>query len=313
MRAILQDVYGGPDTLRVGEVPDPTPGRGQVRVRVKASSVNPADVFFMRGIPRMVRFERGLWRPKALFGRDMAGVVDAVGSGVTRFQPGDEVVGEIGGSYAELVCADEGLLARKPANLSFEDAAAVPLAGNTALQGLRDKGRVQAGQRVLINGAAGGVGTFAVQIGKALGAEVTGVCSADSAALVRSIGADHVVDYTRTDFTTQRGHYDVILDLVGSQPLRACVAALQPTGIYVSSVGSLGWVLKAALRSVVSRRVAVLAAAPKSSDLDALTELVERGALKPVVDRRFTLDQVPDALRHQEAGHARGKSVIAVG
>lgn len=312
MKAILQDVYGPPSVLRLGEMEPPTPGPGQVRVRVMGSSVNPADVFVMRGIPRMVRLERGLLRPKYLLGQDVAGVVDAVGSGVTRFREGDEVFGEIRGSYAELACADEKLLARKPANLGFAEAAAIPLAGGTALQGLRESGRVQAGQHVLVNGAAGGVGTFAVQIAKALGAEVTAVCRTDSEALVRSIGADHVVDYTRADFTADRGKYDVILDLVGSRPVRACVAALRPSGFYVCSVGNVGWLLKVALYGLVSRRVTVLVATPTSSKLDALRELVENGAVTPVVDRRFTLTQVPEALAHQAGGHARGKTVISV-
>jgi NADPH:quinone reductase-like Zn-dependent oxidoreductase len=280
---------------------------------VFGASVNPADVFLMRGVPRMVRLERGLLRPRSpLLGKDVAGVVAAVGPGVTGFEAGDEVYGEVGGSYAELACAPEALLARKPRNLSFEEAAAVPLAGITALQGLRDKGRVQAGQRVLVNGAAGGVGTFAVQIAKAMGAEVTGVCGTDCAALVRSLGADHVVDYTREDFSACEGHYDLIFDLVGSRPLRACVRALQPKGLYLAAMGKVGWLLKAALVGLVSRRVAVLTTAPNRSDLDELRELVERGAVTPVIHRRFALHQVPDALRLQEAGHARGKTVISM-
>ncbi|MBC7173695.1 MAG: NAD(P)-dependent alcohol dehydrogenase, partial [Polyangiaceae bacterium] len=281
---------------------------------VRASSVNSADWYMTTGRPWAVRLATGLVRPKPFsLGLDVAGVVEAVGPGVTRFGPGDEVYGEIRGAYAEYVAVAESLLARKPSNLTFEQAATVPIAGITALQAMRDKGRVEPGAKVLVNGASGGVGTFAVMIAKAMGAEVTGVCSTRNLELVRSIGADHVVDYTRASFVETRARYDAVLDLVGSAPIRACRRILAEDGVYVSSVGTLGWSLRAFLLSLVpGSNVVVLAAQPTRDDLDALAALIEAGRVTPVVDRRFELGDVPRALRLQGEGHARGKSAILV-
>ncbi len=226
---------------------------------------------------------------------------------------GDEVFGEIAGAYAEYALAPEDELALKPKRLSMEDAAALPLAGLTALLGLRDTARVQPGQRVLINGASGGVGSFAVQIAHALGAEVSAVCSARNAERMRAIGADHVIDYARTDFTLEAGRYDVIFDLVGSRGLRACLRALSAGGVYIASVGRLSWVLRAALLSLFARgRIKVLAASANTADLEALAELAESGACTPLIDQRYTLSQVPDALRRQSEGHSMGKSTVRV-
>lgn len=313
MQALVRTRYGSPDRLSIRELPVPVPGPGEVRVRVRASSVNPADWFFLTGTPYPLRLLSGLLSPRhPVFGRDAAGVVDAVGDGVTRFQSGDEVFGEVESAYAEYVIAREDRLGPKPTNASFEEAAALPVAAITALQALRDKAHVRAGHRVLVNGASGGVGTFAVQIAKAFGAEVIGVCSARNAELVRRAGADGIVDYGREDFTAT-GPYDAILDLVGSRPLRACLRALRPTGVYVSSVGRLGWTLKSALASLLpGSRVRVVAAATSTEDLTALRDLYEAGKLRSLVDRRYSLGEAPEALRRQGAGHARGKSVISV-
>lgn len=291
----------------------PVPGPGEVRVRVRASSVNPADWFFLTGTPYPLRLVSGLFSPRRpVFGRDAAGVVDAVGDGVTRLRPGDEVFGEVESAYAEYVVAREDRLGPKPTNASFEEAAALPVAAITALQAMRDKARVRPGHRVLVNGASGGVGTFAVQIAKAFGAEVIGVCSARNAELVRRAGADAIVDYASEDFTAT-GPYDSILDLVGSRPLRACLRALRPTGVYVSSVGRLGWSLKSALASLLpGSRVRVVAAATTTEDLTVLRDLYEAGKLRSLVDRSYSLGEAPEALRRQGAGHARGKSVISV-
>jgi len=244
---------------------------------------------------------------------DMAGRVEAVGRNITRFKPGDEVFGEVKSAYAEYLCAPEGSISLKPASLTFEEAAAVPVAGITARQGRRTKARLRPGQHVLINGASGGVGTFAVQIAKALGAEVTGVCSTRNLAIARSLGADHVIDYTRQDFTRCGRRFDAILDIVGNRPLSACRRLLTPGGVYVSSSGRLGRVAQVALTSVFARRQVILLSAKQTPrDLAILKQMLESGAVKPVIDRRYTLAEVPDALHSQGEGHARGKSVIAV-
>ena len=311
MRAFVQDRYGGPEVLTLGETDMPHMGPRDVQVRVLGASVNPADWFLLRGVPRLMRLALGLRGPKRRVpGRDVAGVVSAVGAEVTRFRVGDEVYGELGGGYGEYTTAPEEAVAQKPVNLDFESAAAVPLAGLTALQGLRDKGRVQPGERVLIVGAAGGVGTFAVQLAKALGAHVSVVCRAECAPQLHALGADEVVDYTQDDFTARPARYDVIFDLIGDRPLRACVRALTSTGRYVSSAPALGRILKVAVASLFSRRVAVLVSMPTAADLDYLTQQIEAGTVRPVIERVCEFEEVPTALAHQGRGHARGKTVI---
>jgi NADPH:quinone reductase-like Zn-dependent oxidoreductase len=313
MQAIFQDRYGPPEALVLRDVAPPVPRAHEVMVRVAASSVNPADLFRVIGRPWLGRLFFGLLRPRLpLLGFDVAGRVEAVGAKVTRFRPGDEVYGETMGAYAEVVCAAEDAIAIKPQNLSFEQAAVVPVAGVTALQALGEAARVGAGRRVLVNGASGGVGTFAVQIARARGAEVTAVCSGKNHAMVGALGATHLVDYTRDDFTATAARYDLILDLIGSAPITRCVRILSPSGIYVSSVGRTAWVLRAALRSWLSRRVEVLVAKTRTADLEALRELLESGAIEPVVGRRFELSEVPQALCHVATGRSRGKSVVRV-
>jgi NADPH:quinone reductase-like Zn-dependent oxidoreductase len=324
MRAIVQHRYGSAAVLQVAEVDKPSIGDTDVLVRVHASSVNPADWHFVTGKPYLVmRPMSGLRAPRRTIpGRDLAGTVEAVGSGVTALQPGDEVFGEAdGGSFAEYISVPDDGVGRKPASLSFEEAAAVPLAGLTALQGLRDHGKVQAGHKVLINGASGGVGHFAVQIAKSMGAEVTGVCSTRNLDLVRSLGADHVVDYTTDDFTVAADRYDVMLDLVGNRSWRDCRRVLSPAGVYLPCtdqqggnwLGPVPWMAGRFLRSLLaSQKVAFYVASQTPQDLAALTELAEAGKLRPVLDRRFTLAEVPDAIRHQEAGRRRGKTVITI-
>jgi len=281
---------------------------------VRAASVNPLDWHLMRGKPYFIRVMAGLRTPKAgRPGRDLAGQVEAVGRNVTQFQPGDEVFGACRGSFAEYVCADEKKLVRKPAHLSFEQAAAVPVAAISALQGLRDKGRIQPGQKVLINGAAGGVGTFAVQIAKSFGADVTGVCSTRNVEMVRSIGADHVIDYTQEDFTKGGQRYDLILDNVGNHSLSACKRVMRPKGTHVLVGGHPSGVLQALLLSpFVSQKVVLLLAAIRKQDLVALKELMEAKKVTPVIDRRYTLSQAAEAVRYLGEGHARGKVIITL-
>jgi len=323
MKAIVIDRYGPPDVLRLEEVAAPVPGDGQVLVRVRASSVNPYDWHYLTGLPRLFRPAFGLRRPKhRILGADIAGHVEAVGSNVTRFRPGDEVYGEAAaGAFAEYVAVAERQIAPKPAGLTFEEAAAVPLAGFTALQALRDQGKVQRGQRVLINGASGGVGTLAVQIAKAFGAEVTGVCSTANLDLVRSLGADHVVDYTREDFAAGERRYHFLLDNVGNRKLSEYRRALEPNGVYLAShgqpenrwLGPMWFLARAALLSpFVSQRLTTFVAQARPEDLRALTELIEAGSLKPVIDRTYPLGRVADAFGYLELGHARGKVVISV-
>jgi NADPH:quinone reductase-like Zn-dependent oxidoreductase len=316
VKAIVRERYGPPDdVLELKDIDRPAVGEDEVLIHVHASSVNVADWIFLTGKPRPVRLVSGMFRPKhRVLGRDVAGRVEAVGKNITRFRPGDEVFGEIDfGAYAEYACSREDLIARKPSNLTFEQAAAVPLAGLTALQGLRDTGRIQAGHHVLINGASGAVGTFAVQVAKSFGAEVTGVCRTRNVDMVRSIGADHVVDYTREDFTAGDRRYDLILDLVASRPLSACRRILSPDGMYVSSAGKLSWVLKVFLTSIVVKQVRMMpVAGPNPDDLAALTELLESGKMTPEIDRTYPLSEVGEALRRQGEGHARGKTVISV-
>jgi len=317
MQAITQDRYGLPEVLSLGHIDRPVPRDHEVLIQVRASSVNAADWILMRGRPYLARLATGLRRPsQPVLGMDAAGRVEAVGPGVTRFRPGDEVYGEVTGAYAEYACGHEDKLALKPASASFEQAAACPIAGVTALQAMRDKAEVQPGDKVLIIGASGGVGTFAVQIARALGAEVTGVCSTRNLDLVCSLGAAHTVDYTREDFTRGAARYDAILDLIGSAPISACRRITRPGGVYISSVGRLGRSLAALSASLVPRfgsgRVTLLAAQANHRDLSALGELVESGEVEPTIDRRYSLAEVPEALRRQGEGHARGKSVIGI-
>lgn len=329
MKAIAQDRYGSPEVLRLTEVERPVPAEREVLVRVRAASVNARDWHVMRGDPYVARLAFGLRRPSPrVRGTDFAGRVEAVGGGVTRFRPGDEVFGEADGAFAEYVAAPQDAVAPKPAAWTYEQAAAVPLAGNTALMGLRDAAGVQAGRRVLVNGASGGVGTFAVQIAASMGAEVTAVCSPRNTDLVAALGADHVVDYTREDFTRGGRRYDVVLDLVGNRSLTAFRRALTPTGALVLSgggvsrggvfgrgslLGPVALMLKGRLASgFVRQRLTVLTATPSSENLAALAALAEAGSLTPSVDRSYPLSEVPEALRYVEVEHARAKVVITV-
>jgi NADPH:quinone reductase-like Zn-dependent oxidoreductase len=318
MKAILQRRYGSPDLLTLEELPLPEPGPSEVRVRVRAASVFAGDLYAVRGTPFFVRFYTGLRRPRnPIPGIDLAGVVEGTGSGVTELRTGDEVFGFASGSLAELVCVPADHLARLPRNLTFEQAAAVPEAGMTALQGLRDHGRVRAGQRVLVIGASGGVGTFAVQIAKALGAEVTGVCGPANAELVRSIGAAHVVDYTRTDVTTAGSRYDVIFQAAGTASPRRLRRVLVPGGTLVLSSGQgrvagVDRILTAvALNPFVRERLVVFVTKENGTDLGILADMVAAGQVTPVIDRTYPLAKAAEALTYLEAGHARGKVVIA--
>jgi NADPH:quinone reductase-like Zn-dependent oxidoreductase len=320
MKAIVYTKYGPPNVLQLKEVNKPIPRDHEVLVKVQAASVNPLDWHFMRGTPYLVRIQSGLFKPKDnALGVDVSGVVEAVGKDVTEFQPGDEVFGSCNGAFAEYVCASEKGLEKKPANLTFEQAAAVPVAAFTALQGLRDKGQIQPGQKVLIIGASGGVGTFAVQIAKSLGAEVTGVCSTRNTELVRSIGADFVFDYTKEDFTQSGECYDLIFDTVGNRSLSDCRRVLSSNGILFIVggpnkgrwVGPMNRAIRANVMSrFVSQRMLMFMALRSKKDLVVLQELLESGKVKPVIDRRYTLHEVPEAIRYMEEGHARGKVII---
>ncbi|AZQ32669.1 NAD(P)-dependent alcohol dehydrogenase [Streptomyces cyaneochromogenes] len=325
MKAVVQDRYGSADTLEFADIDRPVPGAGEVLVRVHAASVNAYDWHFMRGDPLLGRGMMGLRRPRTrVRGRDFAGRVEAVGSGVTGLEPGDEVYGEADGAFAEYVCARDGEVGPKPANLTFEQAAAIPLAGNTALIGLRDVARVRKGQTVLVNGASGGVGTFAVQLGKAYGAEVTAVCSTRNLDLVRSLGADRVVDYTREDFTRGAERYDVVLDLVGNRSLGEFRRVLTPTGTLVLSgggvyeggsfVGPMGLFLKRRLVAPFARhqRLLEISALQSRANLAALRELAESGKIAPVVERTYPLSEAAEAIRYLEVEHARAKVVVTV-
>jgi NADPH:quinone reductase-like Zn-dependent oxidoreductase len=324
MKAIVQDRYGSPDVLQLREVDRPVAADNEVLVRVHAATVNARDWHIMRGDPYLARMVLGFGRPKMkIRGTDFAGRVEAVGRGVKRFHPGDEVFGEVHGAFAEYVCVPNEVVEPKPANLTFEQAAAMPLAGNTALMGLRDLARVQPGQQVLVNGASGGVGTYAVQIAKAFGAHVTAVCSTRNVDLVKSIGADHVIDYTREDFTNNERHYDVVFDLVGNRSLTACRRALTPTGTLILSgggvseggslLGPIGLIIRGQLLSrFVRHRLLALTAAPSKENLATLRELAESGKVTPVIDRTYPLSEAPEAIRYLEVEHARAKVVINV-
>ena len=321
MKAIVYAQYGSPDFLQLREVARPAPKEDEVLIRVHAASVNAADWHYLRGAPFLFRLETGFPKPKNTFlGADVAGRVEAVGRNVTQFQPGDEVFGDLSesgrGTFAEYVCASENALALKPANISFEEAAAVPMAAVVALQGLR-AGKIQRGQKVLVNGASGGVGTFAVQIAKAFGAEVTAVCSTMKLDLVRSIGADHVIDYTQEDFTRNRQQYDLILAVNGYRSISDYKRALSPTGTYVMSGGDTAQMMEAMFLGLWmsrkgSRKMGNLAAKPSQKDLIFVKELLETGKVVPVIDRCYPLREAADAIRYLEEGHAQGKIVITV-
>ena len=320
MKAIVYRCYGSPDVLKIEDIEKPTPADDEVLVKVHAASVNPLDWHFMRGTPYFVRLMSGLGAPNYTgLGVDFAGTVEAVGINVKRFKPGDEVFGGGNGAFAEYVIVGEDeALAMKPANVSFEQAASAPIAAITALQALRDTGKLEPGQKVLINGASGGVGTFAVQIAKSFGAEVTGVCSTRNLEMVRSIGADHVFDYTKEDYTESGDQYDLIIDMVGNHSLTANRHALKPDGIYVIVGGGKGnWIgpmmnpIKALVLSpFVDQNFVMLLADLHKDDLAILGDLMQAGKVTPVIDSRHRLSEVPAAIQHSEDGHARGKIII---
>lgn len=324
MKAIIYETYGSADVLQFKDIEKPAPKPNEVLVKVHASSANPLDWRMMRATPFLARLENGLFKPKVTrLGADLAGRVEAVGSSVTQFRSGDEVFGDNFGSglgaFAEYVCVSEDRLALKPSRTSFEDAAAVPLAAMTALQGLQ-MGKIQPGQKVLINGASGGVGTFAVQIAKALGAEVTGVCSTRNLDIVRSIGADHVIDYTQEDFTRNGQQYDLIYCAVGNHTITEYKRALKPQGICVI-VGFTSLrlmfehlILGPCRSKAGGQRVGIMGTVKSNKhDLETLRQLLEAGKVTPVIDRCYPLQQVPDALRYLETGRAKGKVVVTVG
>jgi len=317
MKAIVYTKYGSPDVLQLKEVEKPVPKADEVLVKVQAASANPADWHLMRAEPFLARFANGLLKPKnTRLGADVAGSVEAVGSNVTQFKVGDDVFGEMAldtlGCFAEYVCAPEDLVALKPANLTFEQAAAVPLAAFTALQGLRDKGQIRPGQKVLINGASGGVGTFAVQIAKSFGTEVTGVCSTRNVELVRSIGADHVLDYTQVDFTQNGQQYDLIFDAVGNRSVADIRRALSPTGICsVAGFTSLSRLFQ--VMFLGGKKIGLMETVKTNKkDLLFIKNLLETGKVVPVIDRRYPLAETAEAIRYLETGRARGKVIITV-
>jgi len=325
MKAIVQDRYGGPDVLEFSDIDRPVPNDNEVLVQVRAAGLHRGDWHVMTGLPYLIRLvvpDLGLRKPKVpVRGIDLAGRVEAVGPNVTRFQPGDEVFGWADGAFAEYAAAPEDQFAPKPANLSFEQAAAVPTSGFAALQGLRDSGEIQPGQQVLIIGAAGAVGLFAVQLAKTFGAQVTGVASTTQLELVRSVGADEVIDYTRVDVTDGTRRWDLILDTAGHRSLSQLRRALTPKGtlVIVGSEGRGRWLggfdrsLRAPLLArLVGQRLRMLASKPGQQDLQTLQELLEAGKLTPVIDRTYPLGDVPEAMRQMVEGHTRGKLVITV-
>jgi len=326
MKAVVYTNYGSPDVLEIRDIKKPVPNDDQILIKVRAASINPLDWHFMEGTPYIMRaIGVGLRKPKdPRLGVDYAGTVEAVGKNVTQFKPGDEVLGGKSGAFAEYVCARaDRAIVLKPANITFEQAASVPIAAITALQGLRDKGKIQPGQKVLINGASGGVGTFAVQIAKSFGADVTGVCSTRNLDMVRSLGADYVIDYTKEDFTKNGQRYDLILDNVGTQPLSGFRRVLNPNGILVmiggggpndgGLIGPLGRPVKALLLSpFISQKMGMLMAELNKKDLTILGDLMQSGKVTPVIDRTYPLSKIAEAIRYLEQGHARGKVVITV-
>jgi len=320
MKAIVYRCYGSPAVLKFEDVEKPTPADDEVLIKVVAASVNPLDWHYMRGSPYIMRLGTGLGAPNSTsMGVDFAGTIEAVGKNVKRFKPGDEVFGGRSGAFAEYVTVSEDqALVLKPANITFEQAASVPIAAVTALQALRDKGKIEPGHKVLINGASGGVGTFAVQIARSFGAEVTGVCSTRNVDMVRSIGAEHVFDYTKEDYTESGRQYDLIIDMVGNHSLSANRRALKPDGIFVIVGGEKGnWLgplmgpIKALMLSpFVGQQFVMLLAELRKDDLAILGDLMQAGKLMPVIDGRYQLSEVPAAIRHSEDGHASGKIII---
>ena len=322
MKAIVYDNTGPPGALKLEDIEKPTAGDDEVLIKVRAASVNPFDSHLLRH-PFLRRILSALSKRKSTRpGRDVAGQVEAVGRNVTQFKPGDAVFGLCGGAFAEYACTSQSALVMKPDNVSFEQAASVPLAGLTALQGLRDKGKIQPGQKVLINGAAGGVGTFAVQIAKSFGAEVTGVCSTRNVEMVRSIGADHVIDYSGEDFTKSGQHYDLIFDLVSNHSFSARRRVLKSRGIYIGAgiVGLGGSAIRLLTHLItdlmfsrfVSQKFVTLTAQLSKEDLGTIGELIEAGKVTPVIDRCYSLSEALEAIRYVEQGHARGKVVITL-
>jgi NADPH:quinone reductase-like Zn-dependent oxidoreductase len=325
IRAIVYCEYGTADNLRLETVEKPVPNDVQMLVKVHAAAVNPLDWHFIRGTPYVMRLDSGLRKPKnTRLGVDFAGTVEAVGKNVTTFKPGDEIFGGRRGAFGEYVVVwGDQTVARKPANISFEQAAGVPIAGVTALQALRDQAKVQPGQKVLINGASGGVGTFAVQIAKSYGAEVTGVCSGRNVEMVTSLGADHVIDYTKDDFTKGDVRYDAIIDNVGNRGILECKRVLAPNGRYIlvggggpdrgNWIGALGGPIKAfVLGPFVKQEMGFFVADLNKADLKVLADMMEAGKVTPVIDRKYPLAQVPDAIKYLEEGHARGKVIITM-
>jgi NADPH:quinone reductase-like Zn-dependent oxidoreductase len=323
MKAAVRDRFGPPDVIEIRELEKPTPADDEVLVRVRAASLNIADWYALTGRPWIARPTQGLRRPKEeRLGTDFAGEVEAVGKDVTQFKPGDEVFGGRTGALAEFVCVrEERAIVPKPAGVTFEEAAAVPVAALTALQGLRDKGRLQPGQKVLVNGASGGVGTFAVLVAKALGGDVTAVCSTGNVDAARTLGAEHVVDYTREDFTRSERRYDLIFDVAGSRSWSEYERVLTPEGIHVfvggpkknRLLGPLGRLVRLRLAALLRRRKVVFFIAQfNKEDMVSLQQLLEAGKLTPVIDRRYELNEVADAFRYLGEGHARGKIVITV-
>ena len=323
MIAAVLDRFGSPDDVELREIEKPTPADDEALVRVRAASVNPADWYAVTGRPWVGRVAMGLLKPReGRIGTDFAGTVEAVGKDVTLFRPGDDVFGGRTGAFAEYVCVrEERAVVPKPASVTFEEAAAVPVAALTALQGLRDRGQIQPGQQVLINGASGGVGTFAVQIAKALGAEVTGVCSTRNIDLVRSLGAEHVIDYTREDFTRSDRRYDLMFDVAGSRSWSACRRVLEPQATLVivgapkgnRLLGPLSHIVKVRLAAVrSSQKVVFFVAKFNKADMVVLGEFLEAGKMTPVIDRRYELSEIADALRYMGEGHARGKIILTV-
>ena len=316
MKAIVQNAYGSPDVLTLAEVDKPVVKENEVLIRVHGSAINAGDYFSMRGSPWPVRLSVGFPKPKNyILGWDVAGRVEAVGKDVTQFQPGDEVFGACGHTFAEYVSADTKYIGIKPVNLTFEQTAAVPTAALTALQELRDIGKIRAGHKVLINGAAGGVGTFAVQIAKAYGAEVTGVCSTRNVDLLHSIGADHTIDYLKENFTQTEQRYDLILDNVGNHSFSDCRRVLKSEGMVIPNTGhaGMGYVLKAFVRSMFMKQQGGMRVTQSNNeDLLILKELIESDKVKPVIDRTYSLHDLPEAMGYAEKGHTKGKVVIAV-
>jgi NADPH:quinone reductase-like Zn-dependent oxidoreductase len=322
MKAIVNTKYGSPDVFQLKEVDKPTPKENEVLIKVHATSINAADWHLLTADIFLVRLNMGLLKPKhSILGCDIAGLVEAVGRDVKQFKPGDAVFGDVFGhhygGFAEYVAAAESDLALKPANLSFDEAAAVPLAAKTALQGLRDLGHIQPGQKVLINGASGGVGTFAVQIAKYFGAEVTAVCSTRNLDMARTLGADHVIDYTKEDFTQNGQQYDLILAVNGYHPISDYQRALSPKGVYVMTGGSLAQLFEVMLQGPRrskrdGQQMRALTLKPNPKDMPLLKELLETGKVVPVIDKRYTLSEVPDALRYFGEGHSKGKLAITV-